>query len=88
MKPRILKSQDDYSAALAKIERLMDAKPGSAQEDRLELWSLLVEHYEKEHLPIDLPDPVDAIRFQKSDSKVSADAAGRGSPWPRRTHPA
>ena len=64
MKPRVLKTETDYTAALAKVERLMDAKPGSAEEDQLELWSLLVEHYEKEHFPINFPDPVEAIRFR------------------------
>ena len=42
----------------------MDAKPGSAREEELELWSLLVERYEEDHFPIDLPDPVEAIRFR------------------------
>lgn len=42
----------------------MDAKPGSAAEAELELWSLLVEPYEREHHPIDPPDPVEAIRFR------------------------
>lgn len=64
MKPRVLKTEADYTRALAKVDRLMDAKPGSPQEEELELWSLLVEHYEKEHFPIDFPDPVEAIRFR------------------------
>ena len=42
----------------------MDAKPGSPKEEELELWSLLVERYEEEHFPIDLPDPVEAIKFR------------------------
>ena len=64
MKPRVLKTEADYTRALAKVARLMDAKPGSPQEEELELWSLLVEHYENEHFPIDFPDPVEAIRFR------------------------
>ncbi len=42
----------------------MDAKLGSAMEEELELWSLLVDRYEAEHFPIDLPDPVEAIKFR------------------------
>lgn len=64
MKPRVLKTEADHTRALAKVERLMDAKPGSPQEEELELWSLLVEHYENKHFPIDFPDPVEAIRFR------------------------
>ncbi|MEN9468464.1 MAG: hypothetical protein RL630_197 [Verrucomicrobiota bacterium] len=64
MKPKILKTEAEYSAALARVNSLMDAKPGSRQEEELELWSLLVERYEQEHCPIDFPDPIEAIRFR------------------------
>lgn len=64
MNPRILKTEDDYQAALDRVEALMYAKPGSANEEELELWSLLVERYEQEQFPIDLPDPVEAIKFR------------------------
>ena len=64
MKPKILKTEAEYNAALAKVESLMDANPGSKQEEELELWSLLVERYEQEHHPIDFPDPIEAIRFR------------------------
>lgn len=64
MKAKILKTEEDYQAALARVESLMDAKPGSAKEEDLELWSLLVERYEQTHFPIDLPDPVEAIKFR------------------------
>lgn len=64
MKPRILKTKDDYAAALKRVEALMDARPGSSKEEELELWSLLVERYEQERFPIDFPDPVEAIKFR------------------------
>ena len=64
MKAKILKTEADYQAALTRVESLMDAKPGSAKEEELELWSLLVERYEQEHFQIDPPDPVDAIKFR------------------------
>jgi HTH-type transcriptional regulator / antitoxin HigA len=64
MKPKILKTEDEYNAALARVESLMDASTGSAEEEELELWSLLVERYEQEKFPIDLPDSVEAIRFR------------------------
>jgi HTH-type transcriptional regulator / antitoxin HigA len=64
MKPKILKSKRDHTLALAQVEKLMDAVPGSADEAELELWSLLVENYETEHYPVPPPDPVEAIRFR------------------------
>jgi HTH-type transcriptional regulator/antitoxin HigA len=42
MKPKIIKIEEKYTAALARLEGLMDAKPGSAKEGELELWSLPV----------------------------------------------
>ncbi len=64
MKPKIIKTEEEYTKALARVESLMDAKPGTAKEQELELWALLVERYEQEQLPISLPDPVAAIKFR------------------------
>jgi HTH-type transcriptional regulator / antitoxin HigA len=64
MKPRVIKSDKEYQAALTKVESLMDAKAGTEAEAELELWALLVESYESTHYPIDSPDPIEAIRFR------------------------
>jgi antitoxin component HigA of HigAB toxin-antitoxin module len=41
----------------------MEAEPGPAEEDELQLFSLLVEIYEEEHYPVSMPDPIQAIKF-------------------------
>lgn len=64
MKAKVIRSAEDYKTALAHVDKLMDAAPGSAKEEELELWSLLVEKYEEEHFPIETPDPIEAIRFR------------------------
>ena len=64
MYPRILHTEEDYEAALAHVETLMDADPGSPAEEELDLWTLLIENYEQAHHPILPPDPVEAIRFR------------------------
>ena len=64
MKPKIIRTEKDHQAALKHIESLMDATPGSPEEEELELWSLLVEEYEEGRFPIDTPDPVEAIKFR------------------------
>ena len=64
MKLKIIRNEEMYDKALAFVSSLMDAKPGSKQEEELELWSLLIEQYEKEHHPIEDPDPIEAIRFR------------------------
>ena len=54
MKPKIIRTEADYEAALARIDVLMDGdpEPTSAAGEELELLSLLVENYEKEILKI------------------------------------
>jgi HTH-type transcriptional regulator/antitoxin HigA len=64
MKPKILKTEADYKAAMARVEEIFDARPGTAKGDELELLLLLVEQYEEQTFPIDLPDPIAALRFR------------------------
>jgi HTH-type transcriptional regulator/antitoxin HigA len=64
MKPKIIKTEADYQATLARIEKIFDAKPGTAKGDELELLLLLVETYEDKTYPIDPPDPIAALRFR------------------------
>src|SRR5947207_13451250 len=63
MKIRPIKSDTDYRAALKEIERLWDAKLGTAEADHVEVLSTLVEAYEAKHFPIPAPDPIAAIEF-------------------------
>lgn len=66
LEPKIIKTENEYRACLAEINRLAtdDPSPGTADGDRLELFAKLVEDYEKARFPFKRPDPVDAIRFR------------------------
>src|SRR6266853_2759143 len=64
MKPKIIKTEAEYQATLARIEKIFDARPGTAKGDELELLLLLVETYEDKAYPIDPPDPIAALRFR------------------------
>ena len=63
---RIIHTDAEHHEALAALDRLMEIDPesGTPEADKLELLALVVEDYEKARWPIDLPDPVDAIRFR------------------------
>lgn len=61
---KILKTKEDYEAALIRIEAIFDSKKGDDTADELELLSLLIENYENQQHPIDLPDPIEAIKFR------------------------
>jgi HTH-type transcriptional regulator/antitoxin HigA len=64
MQLKPIKSEADYDATLKEIERLWDAEEGSVDGDRLEILATLVEAYEENHFPMDLPDPIEAIKFR------------------------
>jgi len=59
-----IRSEADYEAAVAEIERLWGAKAGTQEGDRLDILATLVDAYESEHHPIDPPDPIEAIKFR------------------------
>src|SRR5579862_4072420 len=61
---RPIRNDDDYAAALKRIEGLMDAEPGSWQMDELEVLAQLVEAYEDKTWPMNMPSPVAAIKFR------------------------
>jgi HTH-type transcriptional regulator/antitoxin HigA len=58
-----IRTDEDYHRALKEIESLMRAKAGTAEDERLDVLATLVEAYERKHFPMDLPDPVEAIKF-------------------------
>lgn len=64
MKLKPIKSEQDYEAALERLELIFDALPGSEDSDELEILGMLIEKYEKEHFPMDLPNPIEAVKFR------------------------
>jgi HTH-type transcriptional regulator / antitoxin HigA len=60
---RPIKTESDYQAALANIERLWDAAPGTPEGDCLDVWTTLVEAYEETQYPMPAPDPIEAILY-------------------------
>jgi HTH-type transcriptional regulator / antitoxin HigA len=59
-----IRTKGDYKAALAAVESLMGAKARTPEGDRLEVLVTLIEGYERQHFPMDLPDAVEAIKFR------------------------
>ena len=64
MNIRPIKTESDYRAALAEVESLMLAEPGTPEGEKLDVLTTLLEAYERNHYPMDFPDPVDAIKFE------------------------
>jgi HTH-type transcriptional regulator / antitoxin HigA len=76
---RPLRTEADYAAALAEIERYFDKepKPGTHEADRFDLLALVLEDYESKHWPIEPPDPIDAIRYRMELSGYTQADLGR-----------
>jgi HTH-type transcriptional regulator / antitoxin HigA len=66
IKPIVTKA--DHRAALKEIEALMPARLGTPEGDRLDVLVTLVEAWEKKRYPMELPDPIEAIKFRMGQS--------------------
>ena len=64
MEIKPIRTKADYRAVLKEIETLMSARAGTPEGERLDVLVALVEAYEKKHYRLDLPDPVEAIKFR------------------------
>ena len=59
-----IRGEADYERALRRVEELWNSPEGSAGSDELDILAILIEAYEQEHYPIELPDPIEAIKFR------------------------
>jgi HTH-type transcriptional regulator/antitoxin HigA len=64
MEIKPIKNDRDYEQALRRVESLWESPEGSAESDELDVLATLIEAYERGHYPMDLPDPVEAIKFR------------------------
>ncbi|MCB1041374.1 MAG: transcriptional regulator [Acidobacteria bacterium] len=64
MRIKPIKTDADYHAALNEVAGLMNAEVGTPEGERLDVIVTLIEAYEAKHFPLDLPDPIDAIKFE------------------------
>ena len=59
-----IKTKKDYQQAMNRLDVIFDAKRGTPAGDELEILSILIEKYEAEHVLIEFPDPIEAIKFR------------------------
>jgi HTH-type transcriptional regulator/antitoxin HigA len=72
MEIRPVRTERDYRRSLKEIERLMEAKAGTPEGDRLDVLVTLVEAYEARRFPLGFPDPIEAIRFAMEQKGLTA----------------
>ena len=72
MNIRPIRTARDHRAALKDIESLMGARRNTPDGERLDVLVTLVEAFERQKFPLDLPDPVEAIRFRMDQNGLTA----------------
>jgi len=70
MEIRPIRTEADYDAAIAEIDRLWKVEPGTDDGDKLSILAILVEKYENERWPVDTSrlDPVDMLNYLVTDA--------------------
>lgn len=58
-----VRTEDDYESALAEVETLIAARPGTPEGDRLDVLVTLIQAYEAEHHAIEAPDPIALLQY-------------------------
>lgn len=64
MKIKPINDEADYQKALERLEVIFDSKRGTEKGDELEILAMVIDNYENENFPIDMPDPISAINFR------------------------
>jgi HTH-type transcriptional regulator / antitoxin HigA len=65
-----IKSEADYKLALKKLEEVFDAPVGTIESDEADILGLLIDEYEKIHYPIEVPDPIEAIKIRMEELQL------------------
>ena len=61
---KLIKTENDYQEALARMDEIFDAPEGSPESDEADILALLIDDYENQNYPIEAPDPIEAIKIR------------------------
>lgn len=63
MRVKPIRTEEDYHIALIRTKLLQGAETNSPEADELEVLNILIEHYERDHAPMGMPDPIESIKI-------------------------
>jgi len=69
---KVIETEKEYQAALKRVDEIFTAKAKTKEAEELKLLLVLIEKYEDEHFPINLPDPIEAIKIRMDDLGLTA----------------
>ena len=72
MNIKAIRNDDDYKDTLKQIETFMNAGENTPDGDMLDVLVTLVEAWERKMFPMDLLDPVEAIKFYMEQNNMTA----------------
>ena len=74
MEIRPIRTEADYKTALKIVSRLVEIDPdtNTPEGEKLDVLTTLIQAYEVKNFPIDLPDPIEAIKFRMDQAGLSA----------------
>ena len=67
---KLIKTKEDYQAALKRMEALFDAPIGTPESDEADVLALLIDAYEQQYYPIEAPDPIEAIKIRMEEMQL------------------
>lgn len=70
MNIKLIKTEEDYRLVLNRLEVIFDAAIGTPESDEADVLALLVDEYEKQHYPIEAPDPIEAIKIRMEEMNL------------------
>jgi len=65
-----LKTENDYRAALKRLELLFDAPMDTIESDEADLLAIIIDEYEKKHFFIEAPDPIEAVKIRMEEMQL------------------
>lgn len=68
---KAIKDESEYEAVMSEIEKLWGSPSDSAESDRLEVLSILIENYESKHYALEPLDPIEAIKYRMEQEELT-----------------
>lgn len=68
---KILKTKKEYQQSLERFEEIFQAKSGTPESDEADILALLIKDYEDKHYVINVPNPIEAIKYRMEQQGLS-----------------
>jgi HTH-type transcriptional regulator/antitoxin HigA len=67
---KLIKTDNDYQEALARMDEIFDAPEGTPESDEADVLALLIDDFENQYYSIEAPDPIEAIKIRMEEMQL------------------